>query len=244
MLEVCGLNDPANRPRPRPRLSDINFSIRAGEIVGLAGLVGAGRTELALALFGAREGVTGAIRVEGRRVVLGSPAAAIAAGIGYLPEERKDEGLFLEMSVEDNIASVASARFGSWWYSGRRQRVAAEQMCRTLRVVCRGPAEPVKNLSGGNQQKVVLARWLLARPKVLIVDEPTRGVDVGAKAEIHNLLYDLARTRTAILVISSDLPEILAVSDRVLVLREGRITGELARAEATEAAVMKYASLG
>ncbi len=244
MLEVCNLNDPANRSGLRPRLQDISFHVRAGEIVGLAGLVGAGRTELAMALFGAREGVTGEIRVQGRRVILGSPAAAIAVGIGYLPEERKDDGLFLEMSIEDNIASVASAQFGSWWYSGRRQRAAAEQLCRTLKIVCRGESEPVKNLSGGNQQKVVLARWLLAHPKVLIVDEPTRGIDIGAKVEIHNLLYDLARTGTAILVISSDLPEILAVSDRVLIMREGRITGELTHAEATEAAVMKYASLG
>jgi ABC-type sugar transport system ATPase subunit len=174
----------------------------------------------------------------------GSPAEAIAAGIGYLPEDRKEGGLFLDMSVEDNVAAVAGARFGSWWYSGRRQRAAAEELCRALRVVCRGPAEPVQNLSGGNQQKVVLARWLLARPRVLIVDEPTRGVDVGAKAEIHNLLYGLAREGTAVLVISSDLAEVLAVSDRVLVMREGKITGELARGAATEPAVMKYASLG
>src|SRR5262249_28789019 len=133
---------------------------------------------------------------------------------------------------------------GSWWSKGRRRRAAAEELCRTLRVVCRGPGEPVKNLSGGNQQKVVLARWLLARPRVLIVDEPTRGVDVGAKAEIHNLLYDLARSGAAVLVISSDLPEVLAVSDRVLVIREGRIVGELSRAQATESAVMALASLG
>jgi rhamnose transport system ATP-binding protein len=244
VLEVSALNDPAHEVGLRPRLRDIHFSARAGEVVGLAGLVGAGRTELALALFGARDGVTGDVRVEGRRVPLRSPGAAIAAGIGYLPEDRKDGGLFLDMSVEDNVAAVAAARFGSWWYSGRRQRAAAEGLCRTLRVVCRGPAEPVRNLSGGNQQKVLLARWLLARPRVLIVDEPTRGVDVGSKAEIHNLLYDLARAGTAVLVISSDLPEVLAVSDRVLVLREGRITAELARGEATESAVMKYASLG
>jgi ABC-type sugar transport system ATPase subunit len=243
LLEVVDLNDSAHRPQLRPRLRDISFCVRAGEIVGLAGLVGAGRTELALALFGAREGVTGDIRVAGRRVSLASPAAAIAAGVGYLPEDRKDDGLFLDMSIEDNMA-VASGRFGSWWHSHRRLRAAAEEMCRALCVVCRGPAEPVKNLSGGNQQKVVLGRWLLARPRVLIVDEPTRGVDVGAKAEIHGLLYELARAGTAILVISSDLPEVLAVSDRVLVLREGRITGELTHTEASEAAVMKYASLG
>jgi ABC-type sugar transport system ATPase subunit len=184
------------------------------------------------------------VRVDGKRVVCKSPADAIAAGIGYLPEDRKDGGLFLEMSIEDNIAAVASARFGAWRYSRRLQRITAEEMCRSLRVVCRGPFEAVQNLSGGNQQKVVLAKWLLARPRVLIVDEPTRGVDVGAKGEIHNLLYELARAGTAILVISSDLPEILAVSDRVLVMREGRITGELARDQATEQSIMQLASLG
>jgi ABC-type sugar transport system ATPase subunit len=244
VLEVSGLSDPADRPGLRPRLQNIRFSIRAGEIVGLAGLVGAGRTNLALALFGAREGVSGEVWVEGKPVACRSPTEAIAAGIGYLPEDRKDGGLFLDMSIEDNIASVASDRFGSWLYSRRKQRTAAIEMCQALRVVCRGPSEPVQNLSGGNQQKVVLAKWLLAHPRVLIVDEPTRGVDVGAKDEIHNLLYDLARKGTAILVISSDLPEILAVSDRVLVMREGRITGELARDQATEQSVMQLASLG
>jgi ABC-type sugar transport system ATPase subunit len=244
VLDVSMLNDSAHAPGLRPRLRDIHFSIRAGEIVGLAGLIGAGRTELALALFGARHGMTGDVRVGGRQVVLRSPADAIAAGIGYLPEDRKDGGLFLDMSIEDNVAAVAGVRFGSWWYNGRRQRTAAEELCRALRVVYRQLDEPVKNLSGGNQQKVVLAKWLLARPRVLIVDEPTRGVDIGAKAEIHRLLYDLANKGTAILVISSDLPEVLAVCDRVLVMRDGRITGELAHHDATESAVMKYASLG
>jgi ABC-type sugar transport system ATPase subunit len=244
VLEVSGLSDSADRPVLRPRLQDIRFSLRAGEIVGLAGLVGAGRTELALALFGAREGVSGKVKVEGKPVACRSPTEAIDAGIGYLPEDRKDGGLFLDMSIEDNISSVASGRFGSWLYSRRKQRTIAEEMCQALRVVCRGPSEPVQNLSGGNQQKVVLAKWFLAHPRVLIVDEPTRGVDVGAKVEIHNLLYNLARKGTAILVISSDLPEVLAVSDRVLVMREGRMIGELARDQATEQSVMQLASLG
>jgi ABC-type sugar transport system ATPase subunit len=244
VLEVSGLSDPADQPGLLPRLQDISFSIRAGEIVGLAGLVGAGRTELALALFGARDGVSGKVQIDGKQVACRSPTDAIAAGIGYLPEDRKEGGLFLEMSIEDNIAAVAARRFGSWRYSARQQRAASEAMCRSLRVVCRGPSEPVQHLSGGNQQKVVLAKWLLAHPHVLIVDEPTRGVDVGAKAEIHNLLYELARTGTAILVISSDLPEILAVSDRVVVMREGRITGELDRDAASEQSVMQLASMG
>jgi rhamnose transport system ATP-binding protein len=215
---------------------DVSFSVRAGEIVGLAGLVGAGRTELALALFGARPFTSGQVKLDGRPVTLRSPAEAIAAGIGYLSEDRKESGLFLDMSIEENIGV---ARYG-----GREQRAAAETMREKLRIVCRGPEEPVRNLSGGNQQKVVLARWLVSRPKVLIVDEPTRGVDVGAKAEIHGLLEDLARSGAAVLVISSDLPEVLAVSDRILVMREGRITGELSRAEATEPGVMKLASMG
>jgi ABC-type sugar transport system ATPase subunit len=241
VLEVRGLSD---GPGARPRLRDVTLTVRAGEIVGLAGLVGAGRTELALALFGARPGITGEVRVGGQRVTVRSPADAIAAGIGYLHEDRKEAGLFLDMSVEDNIAPVAAGRFGVWWYRARRQRAAAEELCRQLRVVCRGPTEAVRTLSGGNQQKVLLARWLLARPRVLIVDEPTRGVDVGAKAEIHQLLYDLAREGVAVVVISSDLPEVLAVADRLVVLREGRVTGELPRAAATEAAVMQLASLG
>jgi ribose transport system ATP-binding protein len=188
--------------------------------------------------------VRGAIRVDGQMIRVCAPADAIAAGIGYLPEDRKEGGLFLEMSIADNIAAAAKDRFGSWHYSAARQYAAAEGLCRSLRVVCRGPGEPVKNLSGGNQQKVILARWLLAGPRVLIVDEPTRGVDVGAKAEIHNLLYDLARGGAAVVMISSDLPEVLAVADRVLVMCEGRLTGELAKGKATEARVMELASMG
>jgi ABC-type sugar transport system ATPase subunit len=244
VLEVAGLGDVGGAPSRRPRLRNIHFRLQAGEVVGLAGLVGAGRTELALALFGARGGVTGDVRVEGRPVALRSPADAIAAGIGYLPEDRKEGGLFLDMSIEENVAAVAAARFGTWWCRDRSRRAAVEELCRSLRVACRGPAEPVRNLSGGNQQKVGLAKWLLARPRVLIVDEPTRGVDVGAKAEIHDLLYEQARAGAAVLVISSDLPEVLAVSDRVLVMREGQIAGELSRAEATEPAVMRLASMG
>jgi ABC-type sugar transport system ATPase subunit len=236
LLEVCGLSD--------NRLRDISFSVKAGEIVGLAGLVGAGRTELALALFGARPVSAGVGKVDGRALTLRSPADAIAAGIGYLSEDRKDCGLFPEMSIEENIAAVAAARPGPWRYAGERHRAAAEEMRKALRIACRGPEEPVRILSGGNQQKVVLARWLVSRPRILIVDEPTRGVDVGAKGEIHALLEDLARTGAAVLVISSDLPEVLSVSDRILVLREGRLAGELPRAQATEALVMKYATMG
>jgi ABC-type sugar transport system ATPase subunit len=230
VLEVRGLTD--------DRLRGVSFAVRTGEVVALAGLVGAGRTELALAVFGARPGYAGEIRVAGRRVDPRSPAEAIAAGIGYLPEDRKDGGLFPDMTVADNVTAVAPHRTGA----GRA--AATEELCRKLRIVCRGPGEPVGNLSGGNQQKVLLARWLLAGPRVLIADEPTRGVDVGAKADIHALLFDLARRGTAVLVISSDLPEVLAVADRILVMRDGRLTGELPGPGATEEAVLRLASVG
>lgn len=242
VLQVRGLGDPLGGAPRKPRLENLSFEIRAGEVVGLAGLVGAGRSETALALFGARPGCTGEILVDGRKVRPRSPAEAIAAGIGYLPEDRKLSGLFLEMSIADNLASAAGKCFGSWVYRGGEQRAKARELCGALRVVCRSPDEPVKNLSGGNQQKVILARWLLANPRVMLVDEPTRGVDVGAKAEIHQLLYEQARRGTAVVVISSDMLELLAVSDRILVMCEGRITGELTRAEATEAKVVELAS--
>lgn len=228
VLEVRGLTD--------DRVRDVSFVIRAGEVVALAGLVGAGRTELALAIFGARPGYAGEVLVGGRRVNPRSPAGAIAAGIGYLPEDRKDGGLFIGMTIADNVTAVAPPR------TGRQRHEATVELCRRLRVVCRGPNEPVGNLSGGNQQKVLFARWLLAGPRVLIADEPTRGVDIGAKAEIHALLFDLARRGTAVLVVSSDLPEVLAVADRILVMRDGQLTGELPGAGATEEAVMRLAS--
>jgi ABC-type sugar transport system ATPase subunit len=244
VLDVQGLSDDPDRPGLRPRLRDISFRVRAGEVVALAGLVGAGRTEVALALFGARPGVTGRVTVDGKPVAAREPAEAAAAGIGYVPEDRKDAGLFADMSVADNVSAAAGGRFGRWRFDrAARDRTVAE-LCGRLRVACRGPGELVRNLSGGNQQKVILARWLLADPRVLIVDEPTRGVDVGAKAEIHALLFDVARRGAAVLVISSDLPEVLAVADRILVMRDGRIAGELDGPTATEEAVARLATMG
>lgn len=244
VLDVRGLSDDPAIPGLRPRLQDISFSVRAGEVVALAGLVGAGRTETALALFGMRPGVRGVVMVNGWAADARSPQEAIAGGIGYVPEDRKEAGLFLDMSIADNVASAAGGRFGRWRFDAAGRDRTVTELCGRLRVVCRGPAEPVRNLSGGNQQKVVLARWLLADPKVLIVDEPTRGVDVGAKAEIHALLYDVARKGAAVVVISSDLPEVLAVADRILVLRDGRLAGELDGVSATEEDVMRLATLG
>ncbi|MGH9846773.1 MAG: ATP-binding cassette domain-containing protein, partial [Blastocatellia bacterium] len=160
-----------------------------------------------------------------------------------VPEDRKEAGLFLEMSIAENIAAACLGYFGSWWQSDRRRDAVAADYLNRLKIAAPDVRKIVQQLSGGNQQKVVLSRWLLLNPKVLIVDEPTRGVDVGAKAEVHQLLRELARQGAAIIAISSDLPEVLAVSDRVLVMREGRITGELERREASEEAIMRYASL-
>lgn len=243
LLEVRNLNDSGVGGTRRFGLRDICFSVRRGEIVALAGLAGAGRTELALAIFGARQRSSGQILIEGRRALIRSPAEAIAAGIGYLPEDRKEAGLFLEMSLASNVVAAGLKRFGAWWFDQGRCDEIAESYRRQLRIASHSVRQIIQDLSGGNQQKVVIAKWLLVNPKVLIVDEPTRGIDVGAKAEVHTLLRELSRQGTAVVVISSDLPEVLAVSDRILVMREGRIRGELNRAEATEERVLHYASM-
>jgi ribose transport system ATP-binding protein len=243
MLEVRGLNDHSLLGEVKTLLRDINFSVRGREIVALAGLSGAGRTELALSIFGARPRESGEIFVAGRRVVIRSPSDAIAAGIAYLPEDRKEAGLFLEMTVAENVAVARLEDFGSWWFSDARGDAAAEGFRSKLRIASHSVRQIVQSLSGGNQQKVVLARWLLVQPKVLIVDEPTRGIDVGAKSEVHHLLRELASAGTAIVVISSELPEVLAIADRILVMREGRITGELAGDQATEEQILRYASM-
>jgi ABC-type sugar transport system ATPase subunit len=240
-LEVRKISDPMNSSRLL--LRNISLNVRQGEIVGLAGLAGAGRTELALSIFGIRARGSGELFLNGKRVSIHSPGDAIRAGIGYVAEDRKEGGLFLEMSIAANIAAAKLDAFGSWWVSGRQQQNTAESFRQSLRIVSADPNQPVQRLSGGNQQKVVLAKWLLVDPKVLIVDEPTRGIDVGAKAEVHHLLYQHSRKGSSVIVISSDLPEILDVSDRIYVMREGQITAELSRLEATEEKVMRFASL-
>ena len=243
MLEVRGLSDRSLETEVKTVLRDISFNVRQNEIVAFAGLCGAGRTELALSIFGARPRDSGEIFVGGRRVEIHSPADAIDAGLAYVPEDRKEAGLFLEMTIAQNTAAGSLKEFGTWWFDDAKGNAKAEEFRNRLRIASYSAKQVVQSLSGGNQQKVVLARWLLIRPKVLIVDEPTRGIDVGAKAEVHNLIRDLARSGTAILVISSDLPEVLAVADRILVMREGRITGELGGADATEEKIMRYASM-
>ncbi|MFO1061677.1 MAG: sugar ABC transporter ATP-binding protein [Dongiaceae bacterium] len=236
VLEVRGLGR-------RGLLHDISFTVRRGEIVGLAGLVGAGRTELARALFGDLAIDQGEIRIEGRPARPRSPRQAIAAGIGLVPEDRKDQGLVTALSVQQNISlpMLRALSRGSIVDTGAEKRLAVDYV-RRLAIRTPSPDQKVKFLSGGNQQRVVIAKWLATRPKLLIVDEPTRGIDVGAKAEIHALLCDLAREGVAILMISSDLPEILAMSDRVLVMHQGRLAGKLPAATATQEAIMHYAT--
>lgn len=237
LLDVRNLTD-TDRTH-RVKLTDVSFSVRAGEIVGLGGLVGAGRTETALGVFGGRPGCVGEVRLNGNPVRIRSPQDAIAAGIGYVPEDRKDAGLFLDMGV---AANVSAATLRGVVLNDAEQERTANTYREKLRIASRGGDEPVRALSGGNQQKVLLARWLEVHPAVLIVDEPTRGVDVGAKREVHAVLFELARNGTAVVVISSDLPELLALADRVVVLRAGRVSGELSREQLTEEAVIALSS--
>ncbi|RSS37152.1 sugar ABC transporter ATP-binding protein [Streptomyces sp. WAC08241] len=221
---------------------DVDLEVRAGEVVALAGLMGAGRSELALALAGDQPVRSGRIVLNGRPLRLRSPKDAIRAGIGLAPEERKTQALFLHRSIRDNTSLVSLERLRRWRFvRNGEERAAAQEFSDRLRVRTPDIEHEVRKLSGGNQQKVVLARWLLRKPKVLILDEPTRGIDIGAKAEIYRIIADLAREGVALLVISSELPEVLGLADRIAVMQNGRVTGELARAEATEEAILNLA---
>ena len=238
-LEVHGL------ARAASGLRDVDVAVNAGEIVGMAGLVGAGRTEIARAVFGVDRPDAGRIRIAGHNVRLGSPRAAIRAGLGFVPENRKEQGLFLVMAVRENVAAAGLSRLSRWGFI----RPAAERrmvgtLVEELRIRAPSQEQPVQDLSGGNQQKVVLARWLALRPRVLIMDEPTRGIDVGAKTEVYRLMGTLARQGVGILMVSSELPEVLGMSDRVLVVRDGTIAGQLLRTAATQEAVMHLATGG
>lgn len=227
-------------------LHDVSLEVRRGEILGLAGLVGAGRTELARAVFGADPIQHGRVLIDGQETRIRSPIDAIRAGIGLVPEDRKQQALFLALAIRNNLSVTSMDRLVNALGLLRRRDEDAlvEQFRQKLGIRMASPDQAVGNLSGGNQQKVVLARWLALQPKVLIVDEPTRGIDVAAKAEVHSLLYELAGSGIAVLAISSELPEILTISDRILTMREGRITGELQRIEATEERLMRLMALG
>jgi rhamnose transport system ATP-binding protein len=237
LLEVRGLTRAGE-------FRDVSFTVRAGEILGLAGLVGAGRTEIARVLFGISRPSGGEVRLDGRPVHLATPSAALRAGIAYVPEDRHLDGLVLDFSIADNITLPILPRlFPRLFVRRSTERSLAKGYTDQLQVRMTGVDQLVQALSGGNQQKVVIAKWLATKPRVLILDEPTRGVDIGAKVEVHRIMSDLAASGLGIILISSELPEILAMSDRILVLHEGRITAEIARADATEERVM-FAATG
>jgi rhamnose transport system ATP-binding protein len=214
---------------------DVSFEVHAGEIVALAGLVGAGRSEVARAIFGIDRYDAGSVHVGGRALKRGSPTAAMAAGVGFVPEDRRQNGLVMEQSIARNIALASLRRLTrAGLLPGRTERAFATEWAERLQVKYNRITSPVTFLSGGNQQKVVLAKWLSRRPTLLIVDEPTRGIDIGTKAEVHRLIESLAREGVAVLVISSELPEVLSLADRVLVMHEGRLAAEFSHDEATE----------
>jgi ribose transport system ATP-binding protein len=229
--------------RREPLVLDVNLTLHRGEILGMAGLVGAGRSNVAETLFGITPAQGGEILVEGERVTIDSPQKAIDLGFGFVPEDRKRQGLFLQMAVTPNINMAELDAHASASVVDRGEmREVAQAFVEKLSIRTPNLRQRVRNLSGGNQQKVIIARWLTLEPRILILDEPTRGIDVGAKAEIHGIIRQLADDGVAILVISSELPEVLGVSDRILVMREGEVMGELSREEATEDAVMRLAA--
>jgi len=235
VIEVRGLHDGL-------LLQDVSFMARAGEITAFAGLAGSGRTELAMSIFGARLMTAGEVRVGGRAVAIRCPLDAIRAGIGYLPEDRKDAGLFLDMTVAANFAAARLDQFGCWWLDDQAMEQQVAAMAARMRLTANTRGRRVQELSGGNQQKVMLARWLLVHPRVLIVDEPTRGIDIGAKAEIYQLIERLAQTGVGIIFVSSELMEVIGMCDRVIVVHEGRITGEFDRSAATQERLMQAAA--
>jgi ABC-type sugar transport system ATPase subunit len=244
VLEVRGLGRTGTGQDPSAIvLEDVTFSLRPGEIVGLAGLVGSGRTEIARAIFGADEYDRGEILVDGKPIRIRSPREAIQLGIGLVPEDRKLQALVLTLAIRENLALSLLDRLSSFGIVRLgAERALARRMVNALQVRTPSIEQKVLNLSGGNQQKVVIAKWLALHPKILIMDEPTRGIDIGAKAEVHGLMHQLAADGVSILMISSELPEIVHMSDRVLVMRQGRIAGELQRAEATQEAIMTLAT--
>jgi ribose transport system ATP-binding protein len=227
----------------RGHFQDVSFSAHAGEIVGITGLVGAGRTEVARAIFGADRLEAGEVRLDGRRVDIRRPSDAIAQGVGLLTEDRKAQGLVLGMPVRENttLANLGAVSRGPFLLR-RAEREVARKYVDELRIKTPGIEQMAQHLSGGNQQKVVLAKWLFTQSRVLIFDEPTRGIDVGAKVEIYKLMNELVRQGVAVVMISSELPEILGMCDRVLVMHEGRLRGELSREEATQEKIMRLAT--
>ncbi len=236
LLEVRGLSS------SHLGLKDINFTLRKGEILGLAGLVGAGRSELAMALFGVASVDSGELWLQGQRIVLGNPRKAIQLGTALIPENRKEQGLILSQSVRNNTSLVILDRLRDFLLiNEKREYEVVRKQVDDLDIKTPSLEQEAGYLSGGNQQKVVLAKWLCSGPKLIIMDEPTRGIDVGTKAEIYQLMRELANKGTGIIMISSELPEIIGMSDRILVMSRGRIAGELNREEATEERILTLA---
>ncbi|CAB3743441.1 sugar ABC transporter ATP-binding protein [Paraburkholderia rhynchosiae] len=224
--------------------SGINFDLRAGEILGLAGLVGSGRSNVAEAIFGVVPATSGSMAIRGTPVVIDSPATAMKNGMAFLTEDRKETGCFLTLGILANMdTAVLSSNYVKFGFvQGKRLMKDCDALSKTLRVKTPNLHEPIQNLSGGNQQKALIGRWLLTRPKILILDEPTRGIDVGAKAEIHRLISKLAGEGVAVLMISSELPEVLGMSDRVVVMHQGHQTGIVDRKDADQVTIMDLAS--
>jgi len=246
VLRVEGLNRRGNaQDQNATVLADVGFEARRGEILGVAGLVGAGRTEMARAVFGADVFDSGRVIINGREVHIRSPQDAIRNGIGLVPEDRKQQALFLALAVRINLSMASHRQILRWgvFIDETAERAMVEEYRQKLNIRMASPEQLIASLSGGNQQKVTLARWLALRPKVLIVDEPTRGIDIGAKVEVHNLLFEMAETGIAVVAISSELPEVLAISDRIITMREGRVTGEIKREDATEEILMSMMTL-
>lgn len=237
VLEVRGLST-------KGFLQDISFDLHAGEILGFAGLVGAGRSEVMRAVFGIDKRESGEIYVKGKKVRIASPKDALRCRMGFVPEDRKSQGLVLGMNVRQNttLAALRQVANGAGFLSARLENEMTDQFVKALEVKTPSNEQRVQNLSGGNQQKVVIAKWLANSPDILILDEPTRGIDVGAKHEIYQVMNHLVEQGKAIIMISSELPEILGMSDRILVMHEGRIVGELPKEEATQERIMAYAS--
>ena len=236
MLEIEALSLPG-------AFENVSLTVHAGEILGMAGLVGAGRTAVASAIFGINPAQSGQIKIDGEPVEIPNPQKAMALGIGYVPEDRQNHGLVLPMEIGDNITlPVINTYANRGWLNAKKEKVAAKAIAEKLEVKAYGIEQKASELSGGNQQKVVLAKWLNTNPRILILDEPTRGIDVGTKAAVHGLMSDLAAQGLAILMISSELPEVLGMSDRILVMREGHITGEFKRDEATQEKLMMAAT--
>jgi ribose transport system ATP-binding protein len=236
LLEVRGLSVAG-------AFHDVSFSVRSGEILGIAGLVGSGKIEVAHAIFGMTPLDAGQIFVNGRPVTIREPADAIALGIGLVPEDRKSQGLVLGMSVRSNITLPSIGRMETAGFVRKaEERAVVERLMRSLDIRASGPEVPVRDLSGGNQQKTVVAKWLQAGARILLLCEPTRGIDIGAKVEMYRLMVELAGAGVGVVMVSSEMPEVLGMCDRILVMHEGRVTGEFSRGEATQEKIMASAS--